>query len=188
MNVLKRLIVIIVVAFIILFSSQWVIEEFLFPFKYKADVVKYSEENNIDPRLVLSIIKVESNFKEDAISKKGALGLMQMTAETGSWVAKQLNISGFRGEMLLKPETNIKFGCWYLNNLNEEFNDLDLVLAAYNGGRGNVKKWLSDEDHSMDGKRLHNIPFKETDKYVKKVKTYYNIYKRLYKEEDFNSN
>lgn len=188
MNILKRLIVIVIVAFIILFSSQWVIEEFLFPFKYKEIVLKYSEENNIDPRLVLSVIKVESNFKEDAASPKGALGLMQMTTETGSWVAEQLNISDFRVEMLLNPEINIKFGCWYLNNLNEEFNNLDLVLAAYNGGRGNVKKWLNNEEHSIDGKRLHNIPFKETDKYVKKVKTYYNIYKRLYKEEDFNNN
>ena len=73
-------------------------------------------------------------------------------------------------------------GCWYLSDLKKEFNgNMDLVLAAYNGGRGNVEKWLKDSNTSPDGQNLKNIPFKETDKYVKKVNTNYNIYKYLYK-------
>ena len=75
-------------------------------------------------------------------------------------------------------------GCWYLNNLSKEFNgDTELILAAYNGGRGNVNKWLSNGEYSKDGKALHKIPFKETEEYVRKVKFSYNIYKYLYNLE-----
>jgi soluble lytic murein transglycosylase len=83
--------------------------------------------------------------------------------------------------MLNDPEFNIRIGCWYLNNLNTEFKyNTEVVLAAYNGGRGNVQKWLKSSEHSSDGKTLKYIPFKETDKYVKKVRVNYRIYKYLY--------
>ncbi|EPS47163.1 transglycosylase SLT domain-containing protein [Clostridium botulinum CFSAN002367] len=107
---------------------------------------------------------------------------MQITPETGEWVAEKMGMKDFNIDDLKDPETNIKMGCWYLNNLKEEFDgNMDLVLAAYNGGRGNVQKWLKDSEHSKDGESLHYIPFKETDKYVKKVKAIYNIYRFLYK-------
>ena len=82
--------------------------------------------------------------------------------------------------MLFDPEINIEFGCWYLNNLLSEFDDLSLALAAYNGGSGNVTKWLNDPEYSSDGENLTYIPFKETKKYVDKVSTRYNVYKFLY--------
>lgn len=152
-----------------------------FPLKYYNYIVKYSQTYALDPYLVSAVIKTESNFKEEARSHKNAYGLMQITPDTAEWAAEKMNIKDFNVSMLNDPEFNIKMGCWYLNNLREEFDgNIDVALAAYNGGRGNVQKWLKSSDHSADGKNLHYIPFKETDKYVKKVKVNYNIYKYLY--------
>ena len=105
---------------------------------------------------------------------------MQIMDSTGEWIAEKLEVDNFNPNMLYEPEINIRFGCWYLNNLLMEFGDLSLALAAYNGGSGNVTKWLNDPEYSSDGENLTYIPFKETKKYVDKVSTRYNIYKFLY--------
>lgn len=157
----------------------------LYPLKYENYIRAYSKEYNVDPMLVAAVIRAESNYKAEAKSSKDAYGLMQITPETAKWSAEKMKLENFKVEDLYKPETNIKIGCWYLDNLNAEFGgNTDLVLAAYNGGRGNVRKWLKESDHSKDGVNLHYIPFPETDKYVKKVKVNYNIYKYLYGRDD----
>ncbi len=71
-------------------------------------------------------------------------------------------------------------GCWYLNNLREEFSDIDLVIAAYNAGRGRVSEWLLNSEYSSDGKKLSYIPYAETKSYVDKVNANYKMYERLY--------
>lgn len=152
----------------------------IYPAKYKDIVLKYSKEYEIDPSLVFSMIKVESNFKPEAVSPKNARGLMQITEKTGNWGAKELEIADYGSEMLFNPETNIRIGCWYLSTLYSEFNETDLVLAAYNGGSGNVAQWLNDNRLSSSGTILDRIPFKETQLYLKKVKNNYKIYKKLY--------
>ncbi len=158
--------------------------KFFYPLKYSECIVKYSYKYKLDPYLVSAIIKTESNFNKDAKSNKNAYGLMQITPDTAKWAAEKMNIKNFNVEMLNDADFNISMGCWYLSNLKEEFNDnMELVLAAYNGGRGNVQKWLKNSEHSSDGKNLHYIPFKETDKYVKKVKVNCNIYERLYNDD-----
>lgn len=155
-----------------------------FPLKYSDYIIKYSKVYNIDPYLAAAVVKTESNFDEYAISNKDAYGLMQITPDTARWAAQKMNIYGFTMNMLMTPEFNIKMGCWYINDLNGEFNgNINVMLAAYNGGRGNVKKWLKQKEHSNDGKNLDYIPFKETNKYVKKVKMNYTIYKYLYKDK-----
>lgn len=152
----------------------------VYPITYSQYIVKYSNQYKLDPNFVAAVIKTESNFNTKAASSKGAYGLMQITDTTGEWAASQMKID-FTVEKLKDPEFNISMGCWYLDNLRTEFNgDMDLVLAAYNGGIGNVKKWLQQDAHSKDGKSLYYIPFKETDKYVKKVKVNYKIYEFLY--------
>ena len=130
--------------------------------------------------MVSAVIKTESNFDVDAKSKKNAYGLMQITPDTARWIADKMNMDNFSLDMLTDSDTNIKMGCWYLSNLNKEFNNNDLALAAYNAGRGNVQKWLKDPQYSKDGVSLTNIPFPETDRYITKVKLYYKIYKFLY--------
>jgi len=152
-----------------------------YPIKYQNQIVKYSQKYNVDPHLVAAVIRAESNFDTNAVSSRGAYGLMQIMPDTAVWIAQNMKIQDFNKEKLYDADTNIEMGCWYINNLNVEFGgNIELVIAAYNGGRGNVQKWLINKEYSTDGKTLINIPFKETDKYVKKVKTNYNIYLKLY--------
>lgn len=181
MRVIRKLIILLIFIAIIVLMNINNIMKYFYPLKYENYIAKYSEQYKLDPLLVAAIIKTESNFKVDAKSSKDAYGLMQVTGTTADWAAEKMDIKDFKLSMLYDPEFNIKMGCWYLNELSTEFNgNLDLVLAAYNGGRGNVQKWLSEQDHSKDGKSLNYIPFKETDKYVKKVNVNYKIYKKLY--------
>lgn len=139
-------------------------------------------ENELDPFLVAAIINVESKYDKDAISNKDARGLMQIGLQTGNWGAEELNIDGFDSNKLYDPETNIRIGTWYLKQLKHEFDDnINLVLAAYNAGSGNVSKWLQDERYSKDGNSLYKIPFKETEEYLDKVKFNYKVYSIIYK-------
>lgn len=180
---LKKLIVTLVFIVIIIFGSIKVLYGYMYPYKYGDIVNKYSKEYNLDPLFVLSVIKAESNFNSNAASHKDAQGLMQITDPTAKWAAEQMGITDYNKDMLKNPEFNVRMGCWYLDNLKKEFGDKDLVLAAYNGGRGKVNQWLKDNQYSKNGKDLHYIPFKETDKYVKKVNTNYKIYKFLYRNK-----
>ena len=154
------------------------IKAFLYPRKYSVYVEKYSKEYNLDENFVYSIIKAESKFNPNALSHKGAKGLMQIADITRDWAIVELDLD--KNIDIYDPETNIMIGCWYLNRLYKEFGDTDLVIAAYNGGSGNVSKWLADEKYSQDGKKLHIIPFDETDKYVKKVNRNYEQYNKIY--------
>lgn len=169
--------------------------KYLYPLKYKEYVFKYSSlYDNLDPYLVFSVIKAESCFDTNATSHKNARGLMQITDDTSVWIAEKMKIENFKVENLYDPETNIKMGCWYLNNLMKEFMYEDgvyiqseeeserkkLVLAAYNAGRGNVALWLKDRKLSSSGRTLENIPFKETKRYVEKVQKYHLLYRSLY--------
>ena len=147
-------------------------------------VEKYAKEYSLDENLVYSIIKTESKFKKDALSRRGAKGLMQIADITRDWAIEQLELNDDID--IYDPETNIRIGCWYLNTLYKDFGKTDLVIAAYNGGSGNVKKWLEDEEYSKDGENLYDIPFLETDKYLTKVKKNYEQYKMLYSEEGRN--
>jgi len=172
--------ILIIIAFAFIINIKPILRK-IYVLDYKSYITAYSEEYNVDPNLVAAIIRAESNFQKDARSHKDAYGLMQITEPTAVWAAKKMGINGFKKELLYDPEINIKIGCWYVMDLSKEFDGkTDLVLASYNGGRTNVKKWLSSEEFSKDGENLTYIPFKETDKYVKKVKTNYSIYKWLY--------
>ena len=102
---------------------------------------------------------------------------MQIGDSTRDWAAEELDMEDVD---IFEPGDNIRIGCWYLNKLYREFGSLDLVIAAYNGGSGNVKKWLSDKDYRHDGESLHTIPFKETSAYIEKVKHNYEMYNKIY--------
>lgn len=159
-----------------------------YPLGYLDLIDKYSNEFNVDPYLVAAIINVESRYDKEAISPKEARGLMQISTITGEWASKELSLEGFSLEKLFEPETNIMIGTWYLKVLSEEFgNNLQLILAAYNGGSGNVSKWLESEEYSRDGLVLTKIPFKETEEYIKKVEKNIKIYKIIYKSQFSNA-
>ena len=147
----------------------------IYPLKYEDLIIKYSTEYSIDEHLVCAVISAESSFNETALSGSGAMGLMQIMPDTGSWIAEKIGIDGFETSMLYDPETSIKLGCWYLNYLNALFDgDVRKVLAAYNAGPSRVSEWIDD-----DGV-LTEIPYKETDNYIIKIEKNYEIYKALY--------
>lgn len=174
-----------VVAVLILVSINFAKK--IFPLTHQDTVNKYSMEYDIDPYMIYSIIKAESNFKRNATSPKNARGLMQIAEITGNWGSVKLDIDDFKLEDLYKVDTNIMLGCWYLNMLNKEFGDnKETILAAYNAGSGNVSKWLKNPKYSEDGINLieDNIPFNETKRYLKRVRIYEKIYRILYKNLD----
>lgn len=153
--------------------------KYIYPLKYRDVITRYSVEYEVDPYLTAAVIKVESGFSPKAISSKGAVGLMQLMPETAKWSADKMGIRDFETEQLKDPELNIKIGTWYLKTLQNEFgDDMTLVLAAYNGGRGNVAKWLKN-DKLVDA-REDGIPFDETREFVIKVKKAYMWYRKLY--------
>nr|WP_132242047.1 lytic transglycosylase domain-containing protein [Marinisporobacter balticus] len=166
---------------IVLNNTNWLLK-ILYPIHYEEIIDKYAIEYNLDPHLIAGIIRTESKFNEKARSSKDARGLMQIAPITGKWASEKLGMENYDEAILFTPDVNIKIGCWYLNKLKEEFGgDLQLMLAAYNGGSGNVNKWLQDTKYSEDGKTLTDIPFAETKAYVKKVIKSYKVYRIVYR-------
>ena len=144
---------------------------------YKTDyseyVEKYSSIYNVDENLVYAVIKNESNFDSNAISRVGAKGLMQIMESTAEDVAKELELEEYD---LLSPEDNIKIGIKYLSDLIQKYGETSLALAAYNAGFGTVDTWISDGIISADGNDYEKIPYKETNMYVRKILRDYDIY------------
>lgn len=154
------------------------------PDEYREFVEKYAHEYGVSEELIYSVIKTESSFNPSAVSGKGAIGLMQMMPATFEWLTNDILREYFDRGMLYDPETNIKYGTYYLSRLYNRFGDWNTALAAYNGGEGNVSNWLSDPKYSDDGKKLKidKIPneFAETENYVKKVNKALKKYAELY--------
>lgn len=178
-----------IISLFLLLLVLFLIMSLIYPLGYKEDINKYALEYEVDPYLIAAVINVESKYNKNAISSKDARGLMQIGPKTGQWISEILDIDPYNENFLFDPNINIMFGSWYLNKLKKDFNnDLDLVLAAYNAGSGNVTKWLGDKAYSWDGDSLDNIPFKETEDYLKRVNFNYKIYKLLYRKGMTSSN
>lgn len=144
---------------------------------FETYVFKYCEKYGLSNKLVFAIIKTESNFNKNAVSEKGAIGLMQITPDTGDFIAEKLSLTDYN---LFLPETNIMFGCYYLNYLFKKFENRDTVILAYNAGEGKVSKWLKNPELSCNGKTLQKIPYAESSNYLVKVQKSFNKYAKLY--------
>ena len=152
----------------------------LYPLKYSEYVEKYAEEYNMDKYMVYAIIKAESNFNENAKSSSDAIGLMQIMETTAIETARKMNLE-VTEEDLFKPDLNINIGLKYFTYLlNHYNNNYPLAIIAYNAGMGRVDKWIKEGTIKQDGSDLENIPFKETNLYVRKVLNVYEKYKNLY--------
>ncbi len=143
----------------------------IYPKKYKNFVIEYSSEFNLDTSLVYAIIKAESNFNPNAVSPSGAKGLMQLINSTASWIASELGETYVENN-LFDGETNIRYGCFYLNYLYKKFNNVDIVICAYNAGENAVRNWLDENGNLV----IDKISYLETKNYYKKVKGYIRIY------------
>ena len=151
----------------------------IYPLKYIEYVEKYAKEYDIDKYLVYAIIKAESNFEEDAKSASNAVGLMQIMEATAVETADKMDLN-ITEEDLFNPELNIKIGLKYFTSLLEKYNNYNLAIIAYNAGIGNVDKWIQEGTIKADGSDIENVPFKETNNYVRKILRDYEIYKELY--------
>lgn len=144
---------------------------------YLGLIQKYAKENGISPSFVSAIIKCESSFKSDAVSRVNARGLMQIMPDTGTWLAGKLKISDYQPDALFDPETNIRFGTYYLAYLSDIFKGSPvMVAAAYHAGANNVKSWAMRLSSDMQTISLEQIPARDTRDYVGKVMNAYAIY------------
>lgn len=150
----------------------------LYKKEYSEYVSKYSQEYNVDENLIYALIKAESNFESDAVSNKNAQGLMQLMYSTAEEVANKNDIE-LTEENILDPEINIQIGTKYISTLLEKYECVEVALAAYNAGIGNVDKWIENGTIKSDGSDIENIPFKETNTYVRKIMRDYKIYMEL---------
>jgi soluble lytic murein transglycosylase len=148
-----------------------------FPLSYQQQVRARSLSLDLDQAWILALIRQESAFIQDARSPAGALGLMQIMPNTGQDIARQLGEEFSHPFQLLHPETNIRYGTFYLRRQLEllQGNQL-LASAAYNAGRGNVLSWLSSRGNLPSEIWVECIPYAETRKYVQKVLSYTTVY------------
>ena len=177
-----RLLVTAFIVFVLAGGWGWMERSYLYPYDYRSYIETSAARYHADPYLVAALIKHESKFQPDAQSDGGAIGLMQLMPQTAEWIARQLG-EPFTEDYLYDPALNIRYGVWYLAELEREFRGNDiLALAAYNAGRGNVRDWM-DRGHWTDTfDEIDAIPYPETRLYVRRVLEDREHYKRLYDE------
>ncbi|WP_311516571.1 lytic transglycosylase domain-containing protein [uncultured Anaerococcus sp.] len=148
---------------------------------YQKEIKEYSEKYNVDPLLTASIIKVESDFDNNAQSHQGAHGLMQLLEDTAKHSADVVGIE-YYPEKLNEVSYNLDLGVGYYDYLYRYYNNKDLALAAYNGGVGNVDDWIKDGIIDKENPNPLDIPFEETRQYVTKINANYAVMKKFYKD------
>lgn len=169
----------IIIAAIMVLFLPW-FWRMLYPLPYRDTIFTNAQEAGIDPYLVMAVIRVESKFRPQAQSVKGAKGLMQLMPETARWVKGQMG-EDFDEEQLFDVHYNTRIGCWYLASLIKGFDgQLHIALAAYNGGPNNVRQWLKEDIWSGNPEHLSDIPFAETREFVGKVMNDYDTYRQIY--------
>ncbi len=148
--------------------------DILYPLDYDAYIIKYSKDYNLDPALVSGVIYTESRFNKDSVSRVGARGLMQIMPSTGRSIASKLGES-FNADNLFDPETNIRYGCWYLNYLFGNYPDnQNAVLAGYNGGGAIGDRYIVSREAGLP---------RETQGFIKTVNSAQEMYKKLYSDK-----
>lgn len=142
----------------------------LFPEPYWETIKAESAKNNLDPYLVASLIRQESEFNPAAVSYANAWGLMQLEPNVGKAMAREEGLSHFETFQLLDPETNIRLGARYLRHMLDKFGGVaEYALAAYNAGDSRVVDWeAAGPYHGMD-EFVESIPFTQTREYVQAI-------------------
>jgi soluble lytic murein transglycosylase len=151
----------------------------IFPMAYWDLIRKHSAAHNLDPYLVAALVSQESTFVADIRSHANAYGLMQLMPATARQYARKLKIP-YSTRLLTDPESNIRLGTTYLADKIREFGDLHLVLASYNAGESPVRRWKAERPDLEDDEFVDDIPYPETQLYVKKIIGTAEDYRRLY--------
>jgi soluble lytic murein transglycosylase len=156
--------------------------EALFPKPYWPDLKKFSSQNALDPYLVASLIRQESEFNPGAVSRANALGLMQLLPKVGSAVARQEKLKHFSASELFTPEVNLQLGTRYFRQMVDKFGAFEYALAAYNAGSNRVDDWMGQGKYRDPQEFVESIPFTETREYVQAILRNANVYRQLYGE------
>lgn len=175
---LLYIIIAIVIVIVIAINLKEQIMKSMYKKEYLEYVEKYAKEYDVETDLVYAIIKAESNFESDAVSSQNAQGLMQLMYATAEEIAESIDLE-LTEENIFEPEINIQLGTKYISKLLEKYECIEVALAAYNAGSGNVDKWIKNGTIKSDGSDIENIPYKETNAYVRKIMRDYKIYKEL---------
>ena len=156
------------------------------PLRYEELIEEKAGKYNLSPAFVAAIVLNESSFRPDAESSVGARGLMQLMEDTAGWIYEKMGGTGaYSFDSMYDAETNVEYGCWYLNFLSERFRgDPVLVAASFHAGQGEVQNWLNDSRYSQDGLtiELENMIDGPTKQYATRVLNDYAAYKRIYYE------
>lgn len=148
---------------------------------YQDEIYKYSEKYNVDPLLIASIIKVESDFDIEAHSNQNAKGLMQLLDDSAKHSAEIIG-EEYYPDKLKDVDYNLNLGVAYFDYLYRYYNNVDLALAAYNGGIGNVDKWIEEKKIDKNAPDPTTIPAEETRQYVIKIDSNYDLMKVFYED------
>jgi soluble lytic murein transglycosylase len=158
--------------------SYW---RLIFPQPYWNDLVSDSEKNGLDPYLVASLIRQESEFNAGAVSPAHAVGLMQLLPSVGKENAKKEGIKKFQATELLNPSINLQLGTRNLRQVLDRFGGQpEYALAAYNAGDVPVRQWMASGDYKDIPEFVESIPYTETREYVQAIMRNRELYKTLY--------
>jgi len=159
--------------------------ETLFPRPFWDDLKRSAGDNRLDPYLVASLIRQESEFNPGAISRANAVGLMQLLPRVGKKLARETKMRGFRYNMLLTPEVNLRLGTRYFRQMLDKYDGtVEYALAAYNAGSHRVEDWRSHNQFRDVAEFVESIPFTETREYVEAIVRNAAVYHRLYGDGD----
>jgi soluble lytic murein transglycosylase len=157
--------------------------EALFPRPYWNDLKKFSVTNGLDPYLVASLIRQESEFNPAAVSRANAVGLMQLLPKTGKLVARQEKLKRYNPSQLYTPTVNLQLGTRYFKGMVDQFGgSFEYALAAYNAGSDRVQEWLGQGKYRDAPEFVESIPFTETREYVQAIMRNASVYRQLYGE------
>ncbi len=182
-TIISKILISITITILLLLLAIYILKTFVYPLKHFDIITKEAAENNLDPYLVISIIKTESSFNKYATSNKQAKGLMQIMDSTASDVNEKLETKLDESD-IYNENVNIALGCNYFSSLVNKYNgNIYLAICAYNAGMGNVDKWIEEGIVSKDLNKYKDIdiPFSQTKNYLYKVITTYKTYRFLYK-------
>src|SRR3954469_2049058 len=159
------------------------VNEVVLPLRHEDIIRQQAHDKHLDPALVAAVIYTESRFR-DQTSVAGAKGLMQLTPDTARFVEHLSGGSTFEVSDLSTPQVNIAYGTYYLRYLLDRYGDNEaLALAAYNGGEGNVDRWVDAARQTGQALTIDAIPFGETRAYVRSVQSAARQYRDNYKSE-----
>ncbi len=126
-------------------------------------------------------MREESTYRPDIASPAGAMGLMQIIPQTGDRIASSLGVPAFQADILLEPDTNIRFGTFYLKRLVGRFSGSEvLAIAAYNAGPNIVSRWLERDGRQAKDVFVESVPYSETRRYLRRVVRSLRVYQLLY--------